>query len=301
MSLQQFDFEIQHREGKKHLNADALSRNPRHQQSDSCPTCRINAIIPEHNSNTRVDLREAQELDHDLQIIRVSLTEDRPMSHDEKNELSTYGLEILKQGSLLSVRSGHVMIYKKNRWVVIAPQDTTRTLLEELHSGLGGGHFGVTKLITKVEERFWWPHHKDDITSFVAGCPTCSRCKDPPRTQRAELYPIVTSRPNQIVAVDVIGRLTQTRHGNKYILVLTDLYTKWAEVAPMGDQTSESTMKEIMHCWISRYGVPERLHSDQGPNFFSFRPNSKNSAERSICNTLPPRPTIQRAMGKLSV
>ncbi len=38
--------------------------------------------------------------------------------------------------------------------------------------------------------------------------------------------------------MDLIGPLTQTSHGNKYIITLTDYFSKWAEAAPLSDKTA---------------------------------------------------------------
>ena len=56
--------------------------------------------------------------------------------------------------------------------------------------------------------------------------------------------------------------------GNRYILVVEDSFTKWLECYPMPDQKAE-TITEILVDIISRLGIPEFLHSDQGRNFES--------------------------------
>ncbi|MFG1588281.1 integrase zinc binding domain-containing protein, partial [Staphylococcus aureus] len=43
-------------------------------------------------------------------------------------------------------------------------------VLEELHGGISGGHLGINKTITKVRERFYWLHLRDDVED-------CKRCK----------------------------------------------------------------------------------------------------------------------------
>ena len=79
----------------------------------------------------------------------------------------------------------------------------------------------------------------------------------------------VSSRPFERVAFDVIGPLPETFRGNKYILVVQDYFSKWAEAYPLPHQRSELIAQTLVWEWISRYGTPERIHSDQGSNFES--------------------------------
>ena len=38
--------------------------------------------------------------------------------------------------------------------------------------------------------------------------------------------------------MDLIGPLPETPRGNKYIVILTDYFSKWAEAAPLQDKTA---------------------------------------------------------------
>ena len=57
-------------------------------------------------------------------------------------------------------------------------------------------------------------------------------------------------------------------NGNRYLLVIQDYFTKWAEAIPMLDQKA-SRITDAAVQLFSRVGVPEVLHSDQGRNFES--------------------------------
>ena len=76
-------------------------------------------------------------------------------------------------------------------------------------------------------------------------------------------------RPFQHISIDFVGPLPLTPSGNEHCLVMVDMFTKWAEVVPTPDQTAESAVRAIVDRWIASYGVPERLHSDQGAAFES--------------------------------
>ena len=66
-----------------------------------------------------------------------------------------------------------------------------------------------------------------------------------------------------------MGPLPTSSHGNKYILVITDLFTKWVEAFPLKDTTATTLATTILNEVICRYGVPSGLHSNQGANLCS--------------------------------
>jgi hypothetical protein len=74
--------------------------------------------------------------------------------------------------------------------------------------------------------------------------------------------------PLERMALDIMGPLPQTDKGHKYILVITDYFTKWAEAYPMKDQEA-STVADFLVDFICHYGLPLQLHSDQGRQFQS--------------------------------
>ncbi|GFT14493.1 hypothetical protein TNCV_4004511 [Trichonephila clavipes] len=48
-----------------------------------------------------------------------------------------------------------------------------------------------------------------------------------------------------------------------------DYFTKWPEAYPIPDQEATTVAEVLVQHWISRFGVPLQLHSDQGRNFDS--------------------------------
>jgi transposase InsO family protein len=53
------------------------------------------------------------------------------------------------------------------------------------------------------------------------------------------------------------------------ILVIADHFTKFAVAVPTGNQTAKTTAEALLNHFITPYGLPRKLHSDQGANFSS--------------------------------
>lgn len=57
--------------------------------------------------------------------------------------------------------------------------------------------------------------------------------------------------------------------GTKKRLVITDHFTKYAVTVPTPVQNEKTVSKALWNNFFVHYGMPERLHSDQGCNFES--------------------------------
>ena len=60
-----------------------------------------------------------------------------------------------------------------------------------------------------------------------------------------------------------------TENGNKYILVISDFFTKWTESFAMLNMEARTCAKILVNEVVSRFGVPNKIHSDQGRQFES--------------------------------
>ena len=69
--------------------------------------------------------------------------------------------------------------------------------------------------------------------------------------------------PMERIATDILGPLPETDKRNRYILVITDYFTKWVEAYPIPDQRAETVAKCLVDEVISRFGVQSYIHSDQ--------------------------------------
>ena len=69
--------------------------------------------------------------------------------------------------------------------------------------------------------------------------------------------------------MDILGPLPLTVRGNRYVLVVGDYFTKWMEAYPVPNTEAGTVANVFVHHFVSRFGVPDVLHTDQGRNFES--------------------------------
>ena len=70
------------------------------------------------------------------------------------------------------------------------------------------------------------------------------------------------------MAADILGPVTLAKKSRaRYILVMSDLFTKYAVTETLKDMTAVTVAKAIIDEWIMQFGAPDVIHTDQGSNF----------------------------------
>jgi hypothetical protein len=169
--MEEYDFEIKHRPGEQHGNADALSRRPKRNSPprkyhEECPTCsspRITACAIATNSE--LSLTNLQDNDPDISELkqRVANKEQCPDKADlagvPRSLKSLYG-----EYEQLAVRDNLLM----RKWTdsdgrefqqTVLPEDAEleRKLLTRFHDDMA--HCGIQKTKKLIRTRFWWPNY----------------------------------------------------------------------------------------------------------------------------------------------
>ena len=137
------------------------------------------------------------------------------------------------------------------------------------HDSLVSGCMGVLHTVNQVEQRFHWPGPSKDVKVHIRSCATCNANGMPYQRFRAALAGFRVGAPLDRVGIDLMGPLPVSERGNRYLLVIVDYFTRWAEAFPLPDQQAESLAKAFVHEFVCRYGAPLEIHSDQGRNFES--------------------------------
>ncbi|GFX61253.1 retrovirus-related Pol polyprotein from transposon 297 [Trichonephila clavipes] len=78
------------------------------------------------------------------------------------------------------------------------------------------------------------------------------------------------SSVNPTVGEDLLGPYPASRPKRyRFLLVITDHFTKWSELIPLRKASAQAIASALFENYISRYGAPISLISDNGPQFIS--------------------------------
>ncbi|CAG2196726.1 unnamed protein product [Mytilus edulis] len=222
------------------------------------------------------EIREAQLTDKDLNIIIKWLETDSAqpkwsevLVHNTsvKTLRAKWKQLILHKGILYinQVDEDSNTILKR----LIIPKIWRDEVLRMLHNDPGSGHLGVARTLARTKSRVYWPDITRDVNLWCKMCLVCQSRKRPARKARGGLGQYAVGAPMERIGMDLLGPLPQSRQGNKYILIVSDYFTRWIEAYPIPDIHAHTICRVFIAEFISRYEIPRQIHTDRGTQFTS--------------------------------
>src|SRR6266498_1093517 len=117
----------------------------------------------------------------------------------------------------------------------------------------------------KLKERYYWPKMKDDIKSYIQTCDQYQRRGK--TTDENKLHSIKIKELFYQWGIDIVGPLTETSRGNKYIVVAIDYFTKYPEARALANANARNIANFLYEDIICRHGCLRKIISDRGTYF----------------------------------
>lgn len=281
--LEEFNFTVEHRPGKKHTNADALSRRPCRQcgMCASPTTGALNVCTLQDggdgNAVWSLDaLKRAQEQDPDIGPLYQALAnnEEKPPWEtilSASRETKVYWTQWNRLTCIDGViyrRYSPPHSFSETRQMLIPPAYRGE-VLQQAHKGFTGGHMGERRTLEQVRRRGYWLGWAADTRRFCRRCPECCSYKRGTAPKQGPLQKMTVGVPWERIGVDITGPHPKSRNGYKYILTVTDYFSKWADAFPIRNQEAVTVAKVLVDRVFSYMGMPIQILTDRGSNFES--------------------------------
>ena len=293
--LANYQFSIKYRSGKKHIDADYLSRHPIDEikkiENDSDLVLKlddVNVVLSESSRNVskveqaNIEMLEFKDFNIEqnvidkFHIIKEQISDDvispvykmlkngTKIEKTERKKLSRDSKFLLKQWKKLEIENGVLVRKTKNLTQIVLPKVFHQLVYTELHENLA--HLGSEKVLDLARKRFYWPRMQHHVEFYIKKQCRCLIAKKPNIAERAPLIPIESKFPFEMISIDYL-HLDRAKGGYEYALVVCDHFTRFVQIYATKNKSAISAAEKIFNEFILNFGFPKRIHHDQGKEF----------------------------------
>ena len=120
-------------------------------------------------------------------------------------------------------------------------------IFQEMHMNLAGCHLGMNKTYEGMKLFIAWPGMKQKIENYIKKCEICQKNKT---TKHKVKMPLQITTTHEIVwekcCMGIVGPLTITTEGHKYILTFQDEFSKYTIAVPIFQQDAETIARVLL-------------------------------------------------------
>ena len=280
------DLKVYHVKGESNVIADALSRLPL-QLPNSIPIP-IAQLITDNSGQepisigelrARADAKKRLAMSSNPALFVMSTPHfSDPAVWKQAQSVDNWCAFIIEQlkfnpVSKFSMKHGYLLHSHDNVvFCLTVPNAFVKSVIHFNHTAPLAGHLATRKTIARISAQFFWPKLSSDVTNFIDNCILCVMEKGN-RFIKSPLpdgsITVQANHFNDIVAWDIQGPFHLTSNNNKNILVISDLFSRFAVSIAIPDMTAITVASMFIMHWIAYFGPPNNLLSDNGTQFKS--------------------------------
>ena len=166
---------------------------------------------------------------------------------------------------------------KEQQELLMVPKTLEQEIIRLHHDHPTAGHFGAYKTLKRLQQAYTWNGMATMVEEYVKRCVPCQRNNHKELSQ-AVPKPVIPAGPFDIVSLDCL-RLPNSIHGNAYVLVMIDYFTKYAHAYVLdGNPSTANTMRALVK-FLGQHALVRTFRCDQGSEF-------TNTCFREACHQL---------------
>lgn len=232
----------------------------------NCNSCPDSPVVTQVNVNGITlweEINQEQEKDQEVQKYLQQWHESYATEEITPHLQNIQNQFVVEEGLLYKKTPAGPRIY--------VPSTVRPQILYQYHDLDSAGHPGIAETTRSIMERFYWPQLRAEVTAYVRQCLLCARCKKGPNQPKAAERPQQPRKPWDLLALDLMGPYPLSVRGKRFILVITDLFTRWTEAFSLTKSTASVLVRVLEEEVFTRYGYPSTLLTDNGRQFISHQ------------------------------
>ncbi|XP_076660118.1 uncharacterized protein LOC143363405 [Halictus rubicundus] len=230
LTLEEFDYEVEHRSGTRLKHADALSRHP--------------ALVVTNHLHAMIKKKQFE--DERLHAIKCILQNEPYDNYFIDHDI--------------------LMKRKNDRDLIVVPSCLQTEIIRNTHEN---GHFGIKKMKETIETEYYIPRLENKLKNFISCCIPCIISDKKAGKKEGELMPLPKGdKPLNTYHVDHVGPMSATTKAYRYIFVVIDSFSKFIWLYPTKSVNAKEVINKLSG-QQKVFGNPERIISDRGAAFTS--------------------------------
>ena len=141
------------------------------------------------------------------------------------------------------------------------------------HDSETAGHPGELETYNSIRHHYWWPGMRTYVKNYVKGCGTCQQFKIDRQPSKPSFIPTegaTTTRPFANCSMDFITDLPPINNFDSILVVVDQGLSKGVILIPCNKTvTAEDMARLLLDNLYKRFGLPDKIISDRGPQFAS--------------------------------
>ena len=254
MQLQKYSLNVRYKRGKLMYLADTLSRAYLRGEQSVAEVKELESVSHTESLALAPDdlqhLQRAAAQDMAMQELRHVILQGWPGHRAEVPDAARPYFDFRDQ---MTVQDR--LVFKGP--VVVIPAALRSEMMAKCHAT----HIGIEGCLRRARESMYWPRMSSDLKDYISKCDVCLAHQNSPAKETLMQHEII-ARPWAKVGADLCDLNGRT------LLVVCDYFSGFLEVERLHSTTTVAVSK-VLKILFARYGVPDVLVTDNGPQFAS--------------------------------